>query len=322
MTLTCLLNREGLFSRKDNSGCSQATSNLSDTSSDSDIDVNTIGKTGASSSQMVPAVQSEQSEPNNTGSDRLGISGGQNFALGIACENSDWQDSNAHVETRDLESSSSTRVARTDDTEQNVDMMPAEDIGNDLTQQSLQIEDRGHSCVQELSEVHAEQSELGDVTHDESNLSSHNIHVEGNIVDDVEWIESVALEGEQQEEAIIENDGSDWYRANIEWRNSTEESVDDNQLSSTSNEWPQNILGNENGENSHLQEAPEVWQEDGGFQEAVEIWLGGPSDQEAAQVSRIHGFYFPDDDNVYSVELRELLSRYADMAGEFQQISF
>jgi hypothetical protein len=88
--------------------------------------------------------------------------------------------------------------------------------------------------------------------------------------------------------------------------------VDDNQLSSTSNEWPQNILGNDDGENSCLQEqvaASEVWQEDGSFQEAVEIWLGGPSDNGAAPVGRIHGFYFPEDDNVYSVELRELLSR-------------
>nr|KYP51811.1 E3 ubiquitin-protein ligase NEURL1B [Cajanus cajan] len=181
--------REGFFFRKDQFGCSQTASNPSDTSSESDIDANTFEQTGASSSQVVPTVHSEQSEHNNDGSDGL---------------------------------------------------------------------------------------EIPDL------------------------IESIALEGEQQEEVIIENDGSDWHQ-----------SVDDNQLNSTANEWPQNILGSEDGENSRMQEqeAPEVWQEDGGFQEAVEIWLGGPSDNEAAPVGRIHGFYFPEDDNVYSVELRELLSR-------------
>ncbi|TKY48585.1 E3 ubiquitin-protein ligase NEURL1B [Spatholobus suberectus] len=292
--------REGFFFRKDNFGCSQATSNPSDTSSESDSDVNTIEQTGASCSQAVPTVHSEQSEPNNKGSDIPQIPGDQICSQGTTCENLDWQGSTAHVETRDWESSPSIRVERGDGTRQNVDMMPTGDPSNDLTQQNLQIEDTEHGNMQELSEVHTEQSQWGDITNDESNLSNHDDRVYSNIVGDVDLIESIALEGEQQEEVIIENDGSDWHP-----------SVDDNQLSSTTNEWPQNVLGSEDGENSRMQEqeAPEVWQEDGGFQEAVEIWLGGPSDNEVAPVGRIHGFYFPEDDNVYSVELRELLSR-------------
>ncbi|RDY01844.1 hypothetical protein CR513_14782, partial [Mucuna pruriens] len=289
--------REGFFFRKDNFGCSQVTSNPSDTSSESDIDINTIEQTGASSSQAVPTVHSE---PNNKRSDRLEIPGAQICSQGTTCENLDRQGSTAHVETSDWESSSSIRVEKEDGTGQNVDMMPTEDPSNDLTQQSLQIEDTEHGNMQELSEVHTEQSQWGDITNDESNLSNHDVRVYSNIVGDVDLIESIALEVEQQEEVIIENDESDWHQ-----------SVDDNQLSSTTNEWPQNILGSEDGENSRMQEqeAPEVWQEDGGFQEAVEIWLGGPSDNEVAPVGRIHGFYFPEDDNVYSVELRELLSR-------------
>ncbi|KAK7261282.1 hypothetical protein RIF29_27591 [Crotalaria pallida] len=301
--------REGFISRKDNSGCSQATSNLSDTSSDSDIDVSAIERTGASCSQLVPTVNTEQSEPDSRGSDRLRISSDQNCSLGIACENLDCEDSNAQVETRDWESSSSIGITRSDASEQNVDMMPTECTANDLTQQSLQIEDTGLSSMQESCEVHTEQSERDDMIDYESNLSNHNSHVEGNIDDDLGLTESFALEEEQQEEVIIENYGSDWHQINVEWRNSTEESVDGNQLSSTSNEWPQNILGSGDGENSRLQEASEVWQEDGDFQEAVEIWLGAPSEHEVAQVGRIHGFYFPDDDNVYSIELRELLNR-------------
>ena len=311
--LTCLLNREGFVFRKDNFGCSHATSNTSDTSSENDIDVNTIEDTGASSSQAVPTVHSQQSEPNNRVSDGLEISGDQICSKGTICENLDWQGSTAHVEARDLESSFSTRVERGDGTGGNVDMMPTENPSNDCSQLSLQIEDTEHDNMHEFSEVHTEQSQRGDINNDESNFSNHDDRVYSNIVDDVDLSESIALEGEQQEEVIIENDGSDWHQ-----------SVDDIQLSSTTNEWPQNILGSEDGENSRMQEqeVPEVWQEDGGFQEAVEIWLGGPSDNEVAPVGRIHGFYFPEDDNVYSVELRELLSRYVDMNGEFQQISF
>ncbi|XP_061345373.1 uncharacterized protein LOC133291176 [Gastrolobium bilobum] len=303
--------REGFFFRKDNLGCSQVTTNLSDTSSDSDVDVNTSEQTGASCSQMFPTEPSEQSEPNNRGSDRLGISGGQNCSQGTTCENLDCQASTVLGETSYWESSSSIWVKRRDGTGQNVDMMPTVDIANDPTLPSLQSEDTEHDNIQELSEIQTQQSQLGDITDDESNLSNHNNHGEGNIVDDVVLIETVALDVEQQEDVIIENDGSDWHQTNVEWRNSTQDNVDDNQLSSTSNEWPQNILGNEDRENSRPQEqeGPEMWQEDGGFQEAVEIWLGGPSDHDVAPVGRIHGFYFPEDDNVYSVELRELLSR-------------
>ncbi|XP_014497968.1 uncharacterized protein LOC106759346 isoform X1 [Vigna radiata var. radiata] len=292
--------REGFFSRKDSFGCSQATSNLSDTSSESDIDVNAIEQTGASSSQAVPTVHSEQSRPINNGSDGLEIPCDQICSQGTPCEKLDWQGSAAHIEKNDRESSSSMRVERGDDTGQTVAMMSAEDSSNDLSQQSLQIEDIEDDNIQELSEVPTEQSQWGDITNDESNLSNQDDRVYSNIVGDVDLIESIALEVEHQEEVIIENDRSDWHQ-----------SVDVHQLSNTTNEWPQNIMGSEDGENSRMQEqeAPEAWQEDGGFQEAVEIWLGGPSDNEVAPVGRIHGFYFPEDDNVYSVELRELLSR-------------
>jgi len=298
--LTCLLIREGFFFRKDNIGCSQATSNLSDISSESDIDVNAFEQTGASSSQAVPTVHSEQSGPNNNGNDGIEIPCDQICSQGTPYEKLDWQGSAAHIETRDWESSSCMRVERGDGTGQTVATMTTEDPSNDLTQHSLQIEDTQDDNMQELSEVHTEQSQWGDITNDESNLSNQDDRVYSNIVGDVDLIESIALEVEQQEEVIIENDGSDWHQ-----------SVDDHQLSNTTNEWPQNILGSEDGENSRMQEqeTPEVWQEDGGFQEAVEIWLGGPSDNEVAPVGRIHGFYFPEDDNVYSVELRELLSR-------------
>jgi hypothetical protein len=174
-TVSCL--REGFSFRKDNLGYGQAASNLSDTSSESDIDVNRIEQTGATSSQVVASVNSEQSKPNNKGSDRLGRS----------CAHEE--------ETRICESSSNISVERRDGTAQNVDTMPSEDTGNNLTQQSLQIEVREHINIQEQeqepSDIHTEESLRGDITVERSNLSNHNNRVEGNIIDNVDLVESV-----------------------------------------------------------------------------------------------------------------------------------
>lgn len=316
-----LLNREGFFSRKDSSGSNQVTCNLSDTSSNSGIDANSNEQTEASGLQTDPIVHFEQSEPNERGSDRLGISGDRNCIQGTITENLDCQDSAAHIEggrlrlleteSRDCQSSSSVEMERRDSRGQNGVGTTIEDSANGLMQQNFHIEDTEHINVQEFSEVHHDESELRVTSNDDNGLSTHSNDMEGNMFDDENRNESTAPEGQQQEE-IIENEGNEVHQTNVEWSNSTEESLDDNPLSGTVNEWPQNILGDEDGENSHLPEAPEMWQEDGSFQEAVENWLGGPSDHGVAAVGRIRGFYFPDDDNVNSVELRELLNRYVN----------
>ncbi|KEH29944.1 putative transcription factor C2H2 family [Medicago truncatula] len=285
--------REGFFSRMDSTGCSQATSNLSDTSSNIDIDFNTNEQTGESSSCMFI-------EPTNVRDNRVGISG-DHCLEGITSESLDCQESTAHVEGNQLQclqiesvdrhSSFSDGCERRDYTGQNVEVVA--------------IRDREHNNNQVSSEVHNEQSELGDISNGENNSSNQSDYTESNVVDDVNG--SGALE--EQLEQIVENEGSGWHQSNTEWRNSTDENVDDNQLRNTANEWPENSWVNEDVENPHLQEASEVWQEDSGFQEAVENWLGGPSDQETAPSSRVHSYYFPDDDNVHNVELRELHSR-------------
>ncbi|KAF7823322.1 E3 ubiquitin-protein ligase NEURL1B [Senna tora] len=298
--------REGFFSRKDDSGGSQVTCNMSDTSSNSGIDANSNEQTEASSLQTVPSVHFNQSEPNDRGGDRFGISDDQNCIQGTIIENLDCPNSAAHVESRDCQSSSSVEMGRRDGSGQNIVGMTIENTAIELMQQNFQSEHTEHSVMHELSEAYHEQAEL--TSNDDDGLSTHSNDMEGNMVVDENRNESTSLEGQQQEE-LIENEGSDGHQSNVEWRNSTEESVDDNPISGTANEWPQNILSNEDGENSHPPEVPEIWQEDGGFQEAVENWLGGPSDHEVAPVGRIHGFYFPDDDNVNSVELRELLNR-------------
>ncbi|KAL1323554.1 hypothetical protein HN51_033854 [Arachis hypogaea] len=311
--------REGFFSRKDKTGCSQATGNVSDMSPNSDIEFNTIEQIGASNSHVVPTLNSERSESNTRRNDGLEMLGGQNCLQETMSDNPDQQDTTGHVEGAQLQNlqfepvnqlSSSVAVERRDSTGQNVDVnhvMPVEDTASDHVQQSLQTENPFQSAMQEFTEAYNDQLRSGDISNGVNDSSNPNHPMEENIVD-MNRNEPAALVGEQLEEDI-ENEGSVWNQSNREWRNSTEEGVDDNQVSSTSMQWPENEFGDEDGENSRLQEGPEVWQEDGGFQEAVENWLGAPSDLESAPVGRIHGFYFPDDDNVYSVELRELLNR-------------
>ncbi|XP_028776132.1 uncharacterized protein LOC114732921 [Neltuma alba] len=305
--------REGFFSGKDYSGSSQVTCTLSDTSSNNGIDNNSNEQTDSGSLHSVSIVHFEQSEPTVGDSDGVGILDGQNFTREIIKENVDCQDSTAHIEGRssqlleneskDCQSSSSVGMGRRDDCGLHVVEMTVEDTTDRLMQQNCQIGVTEHSNIQGSDEVYPEEFEPSVMSNDDNDSSTHSDVMEAIAADNENRSVSTAPE-EQQQEELIENEGSDGHQ-----RNGIEESLDDNHPSGTSNEWPQDILGNEDGENSHLPEAPEMWQEDGGFQEAVENWLGGPSDHEAAPVGRIHGFYFPDDDNVNSVELRELLNR-------------
>ncbi|KAH6761885.1 RING/U-box superfamily protein [Perilla frutescens var. hirtella] len=82
------------------------------------------------------------------------------------------------------------------------------------------------------------------------------------------------------------------------------------QETSVSN-WPSEAAVTEDGE-LRLPQSHEVWP-DGGSREAVDNWSEGPSDPPRMRRSvpsrRITRFHPPDDDNVYSMELRELLSR-------------
>lgn len=78
-------------------------------------------------------------------------------------------------------------------------------------------------------------------------------------------------------------------------------------------EWQEQFRENEEASESEghdfEEEAHDLWHEDSS-QEVLENWLEGPSDRETVLAERVDRYYFPDDDNVYNTELRELLSRY------------
>lgn len=63
-------------------------------------------------------------------------------------------------------------------------------------------------------------------------------------------------------------------------------------------------------EQDNVLEAREQWPTHD-LQEAIDSWLDRPTGEVGSSVGRIDTLYFPSDDNVQSIELRELVSRYA-----------
>lgn len=116
-------------------------------------------------------------------------------------------------------------------------------------------------------------------------------------------------EGEEWQDQVVEEN----YNEFNEWRDGTPEDVERNWPENSSNDWPQETLATD-GEGVDMHGTDEVWHEDGS-REAVENWSEPPSDpprmMQSVPVRRPNRFHPPEDDNVYSMELRELLSRYS-----------
>lgn len=135
---------------------------------------------------------------------------------------------------------------------------------------------------------------------------------------------SIAVQNQQ----VASDPGSDWQihvtedeRENRqqsvdiesnEWAYSASEGTDPNWQETALPVWPEEALSLGNQGENHLQEAPEAWRYVGSG-EAVENWSEGPADPprllRSVTSTRGARFHPPDDDNVYSMELRELLSR-------------
>ncbi|XP_020247759.1 uncharacterized protein LOC109825328 [Asparagus officinalis] len=141
------------------------------------------------------------------------------------------------------------------------------------------------------------------------------VELEGSISNVItDWQDSSTQGENWQEEATIHEE-NDWQQtANeigfSEWPDVTEEESDGNWQENIDHEWAAPEV--EDGEDSHILEANEDWHEDNSHED-VENWEDGPSDpsrdQRSIPLRRVNRFIPPDDDNVYSMELRELLSR-------------
>ncbi|OMO62816.1 Zinc finger, RING/FYVE/PHD-type [Corchorus olitorius] len=134
-------------------------------------------------------------------------------------------------------------------------------------------------------------------------------------VERINWQENSNQVGNWRE-TTTNNERGNWqqptYAQFNEWRRGNAEEMDSNWQESSVGEYRQENSGNVNGEESRPEEVQRVWREDGS-REAVDNWSEGPSDPPRARrsvpVRRFNRFHPPEDDNVYSMELRELLSR-------------
>ncbi|XP_024926854.1 uncharacterized protein LOC107410562 isoform X1 [Ziziphus jujuba] len=310
------LSREGFFSRLDNSACAQASS-LCDTSN-SDVIGNRSEATEENNLHesvtdfCARSVHSYEANDDQT-CDSHGVSGSSDDLGGNMVEDMDsCLESNAHVEgwheqvpdnvVREREWSTSAEIVeRRDDAEPNV-------VGSSQGDTVDEWVHEEHRNLQEVNHVSNDQSEHhveGNLFH---SLSDREDNIEGSRHDDdINWQQS-ASHLQQWQDQGSENDEREWEQTVVEYTaTGLVENTDTNHQESNHFEW---TMGNEDRENSHLQQAHEEWQEEGGFQEAVQNWLEEePSDPESLPARQADTFYFPDDDNVYSVELRELLSR-------------
>ncbi|KAG2723397.1 hypothetical protein I3760_02G169200 [Carya illinoinensis] len=182
------------------------------------------------------------------------------------------------------------------------------------------INDRGNGRTQTSVSLHVElenheQSHFRSPESDVNQLPDQTGNLETNrAVENVGWQETAGI-GDWQEQ-ISEVERGNWQQTTFHqfsgWRDGNVEDMDANWQENPVNDWPQEIPRNISGEVSRPQEAQGAWHEDGS-REAVGNWSEGPSapprNRRAIPVRRFHRFHPPDDDNVYSMELRELLSR-------------
>lgn len=129
-------------------------------------------------------------------------------------------------------------------------------------------------------------------------------------------MQETATQGGNWQEPITEDGRQDWQQTTYgqfnEWRDGNTEDMDGNWRDNQVNNWPEETTRGAEGEGGLAQEAQGVWQREG-TREGVGNWSEGPSgpsrNRRSVPFRRFNRFHPPDDDNVYSMELRELLSR-------------
>lgn len=115
---------------------------------------------------------------------------------------------------------------------------------------------------------------------------------------------AVELQGSESE--LEENDLRQFSgRDNSEW---TDVNIEVSMLQETSSQWYNDSASDVVMEQTRMQESDEEWPGNV-LQEAIDSWLDVPSEQETNTVGRASSLYFPDEENIQSTELRQLLSR-------------
>ncbi|XP_022729077.1 uncharacterized protein LOC111284599 [Durio zibethinus] len=304
--------REGFFSRLENSGCGPASSNRSDTSSYADTNGDRNVQNKVYNSDEVIDGLNDQSEHDNEETYNQRFLDGRTDLEADVVEDISWQETSACVEEwheqvsetvvrewqwlASVESNESRDVIG-----QVLDGDWQDNLANELPLKTSQNEAGEHSNLEEVVEAsyeHSPQAGERSGTHGLMNVLEN---LERNPVQYIDGQES-ASQVEQWQEEYQENVDADWQEASVEY----------NELMDGGNEEASDMHhedgGNEDVGYDHLQEALDMQHEDGSLHEATQNWLQGSHSQEPVAVGRTDTF-FPDDDNVHSMELRELLSR-------------
>ncbi|KAL3597862.1 hypothetical protein D5086_009499 [Populus alba] len=304
--------REGFFSRLDHSVYGQV-SNVSDTSSNTDMNGNRSEQIEANNSQQVIDGFYVQTESNTEEIGSLGLLDGRTDIEDNIIDETSGQNFAAHSVEGPRQVSDSdvggrqqlanvVFVERRDGNREEASDHRWGGTNNESSQETVGSEAEEDMQHLSMMEVFPQQSEADRGGSAIPLLSNHLIDLEATANESVNWQESAAPL-EQWQNQLLENEGQHSFEASRtsgEWGDGIQDNIDGHQHETAANEW---------SENEDREGASEVWHEDDGFQEVVHSWLTEPSDQEAAPVGRMDPFYFPDDDNVYSMELRELLSR-------------
>ncbi|WOL05401.1 hypothetical protein Cni_G14129 [Canna indica] len=135
----------------------------------------------------------------------------------------------------------------------------------------------------------------------ESGSHNDNLDMQGSAIEIVTHLEE-ERGIEREERGPNTDDGfSDWHEERgDEFNRNWQENMDQ--------DWPHQTMGYDVTENSHLREVHQEWHEDE-HPNTAETWHHEPVDQRSSPNIGVNRFISPDDENVYSMELRELLSR-------------
>ncbi|XAR60048.1 hypothetical protein NMG60_11033280 [Bertholletia excelsa] len=288
--------REGFLSRLDNSVNGPPSSSHSDTSSNNDVHDFVSEQTQTNSLQVDLNAIQQLSPLSNCETD---LSDSHTLPLEVDVS----QDVNLHQTTaqgehhleitengeRESLSSSSTAIERPDGTTGNVDENQGENISIAWSQETSGNED---DCEED---VHV--------------LFNHTDGYESNTIAEVHQSHTSALVEELQ--YSVDNEGDWQHPNNIEFggsRDDNSEGADVNLSETTAHHQHNESLESEGEEHQNQPQLDEEWHENG-LQDPV--GMEGPSAWQATSVSRrLDSFYFQeDDDNVYSSDIRELLSR-------------